>query len=476
MKFSEDKMGDCQTKIQNLYSDNGGEYLALRQYLSSHGISHLTTPPHTPEHNGLSERKHRHIVETGLSLLSKAQMPLTLWPCAFATAVFLINRMPTPLLANQSPYLKLFHQPPNYSKLRTFGCLAYPWLRPYAQNKLEKRSLPCVFIGYSLTQSAYHCLDPTTGRIYTTRHVRFNETQFPYTSLTKPNIDPQPAPPNHQNQAPPVTIIPAASTLIQSPQLATNTGSSGSDSPPPLQQSQSPSSSSSAPSDEPITSAPMSPVGSLQQQQQSSPAPEPQQSPPAPEPPQSPPVAPERHPMTTRSRNNIVKPATKYNNAAQVQCDPHWIPTTWQQAMKHAHWRKAMSTEFTSTNENYTWDLVAASERMNVVGCRWVFTIKYNPDGSIDKYKARIVAKGYHQQPGLDYTETFSPVIKSTTIRIILGLAVNCDWPVRQIDVNTAFLQGHLNEEVFMVQPPGFTDPSKPSHVCRLRKALYGLK
>lgn len=86
------------------------------------------------------------------------------------------------------------------------------------------------------------------------------------------------------------------------------------------------------------------------------------------------------------------------------------------------------------------------------------------------------MAKGFHQQPGIDFNDTFSPVIKSTTIRLVLGLAVNRDWPVRQIDVNTAFLQDHLNEEVFMSQPPGFHDTDRPSHVCRLRKAIYGLK
>lgn len=106
--------------------------------------------------------------------------------------------------------------------------------------------------------------------------------------------------------------------------------------------------------------------------------------------------------MNTRSRNNIIKPMTKYNNSVQLQCDPHWIPTTWQQAMKHAHWRAAMSSKFNSTNENHTWDLEGATETMNIVGCRWVFTIKYHPDGTIDKYKARIVAKGYHQKPGLE--------------------------------------------------------------------------
>ena len=164
-------------KISTLYSDNGGEFLSLRPFLAQHGISHLTTPPHTPQHNGLSERKHRHIVETGLSLLSAAKMPLTYWPFAFATAIFLINRLPTPVLSNISPFQKLFNTLPNYQKLRTFGCLCFPWLRPYAPNKLQDRSLPCIFVGYSLTQSAYQCLEPISGRLYISRHVRFNETE-----------------------------------------------------------------------------------------------------------------------------------------------------------------------------------------------------------------------------------------------------------------------------------------------------------
>ena len=159
------------TKLRNLYTDNGGEYIALRHSLSTLGVSHLTTPPHIPQHNGMSERKHRHVVETGLSLLSSAKMPLTHWPLAFATAVFLINRLPTPVLFNISPYQKLFGISPNYHKLRTFGCLCFPWLRPYAPNKLEHRSSPCVFVGYSLTQSAYQCLEPVSGRIFISRHV-----------------------------------------------------------------------------------------------------------------------------------------------------------------------------------------------------------------------------------------------------------------------------------------------------------------
>ena len=145
--------------IVSLYSDNGGEYIGLKNYLAAHGISHLTTPPHTPQHNGMAERRHRHITNTGLTMLHQASLPLSFWPYAFQTATYLINRLPTPILQLKSPFESLFGDIPNYLKLRVFGCLCYPWLRPYVKHKLEPRSRPCVFLGYSLTQSAYYCFD-----------------------------------------------------------------------------------------------------------------------------------------------------------------------------------------------------------------------------------------------------------------------------------------------------------------------------
>ncbi|WVZ13817.1 hypothetical protein V8G54_011383 [Vigna mungo] len=135
-----------------------------------------------------------------------------------------------------------------------------------------------------------------------------------------------------------------------------------------------------------------------------------------------------------------------------------------------------MQGEFDALHRNNTWELVSQSFTQNLVGCKWVFRIKRHSDGSIDRYKARLVAKGFHQRPGWDYTETFSPVVKPVTICIVLTLAVRQGWSIRQLDVNNAFLQGTLKEEVFMLQPLGFVNKSFPDHVCRLKKALYGLK
>ncbi|KAK0573554.1 hypothetical protein LWI29_009785 [Acer saccharum] len=195
-------------------------------------------------------------------------------------------------------------------------------------------------------------------------------------------------------------------------------------------------------------------------------------------PPSRPPPIPDHtndHPMITRSKNHIHKPLTKLSMTSLLSSAPS-EPTCASQALKSPEWRRAMSEEFDALIHNGTWVLVPPNTSQNIVGCKWVFRIKRSPDGSISRFKARLVAKGFHQRPGLDYTDTFSPVVKTTTIRVLLCLAVTKGWPLRQLDVNNAFLQGHLTEDVFMAQPPGFVDPAFPSHVCRLQRAIYGLK
>ena len=120
--------------------------------------------------------------------------------------------------------------------------------------------------------------------------------------------------------------------------------------------------------------------------------------------------------------------------------------------------------------------MVPTPPHANLVGCKWVFKIKLHSDGFIVRYKAKLVAKGFHQQAGIDYSETFSPVIKPATVRLVLAIVVSCNWPLKQLDVSNAFLHGYLKEEFYMQQPLGYVDATQPSCVCKLHKSLYGLK
>jgi Reverse transcriptase (RNA-dependent DNA polymerase) len=135
-----------------------------------------------------------------------------------------------------------------------------------------------------------------------------------------------------------------------------------------------------------------------------------------------------------------------------------------------------MAQEIDALAANQTWVLVPPPSNNHVIGCKWVFKLKRRSDGSIERHKARLVAKGYNQLEGIDFQETFSPVVRPTTVRVILSLATSLRWSIRQLDVQNAFLHGDLKEQVFMSQPPGFLDQSKPDYVCLLSKSLYGLK
>lgn len=135
-----------------------------------------------------------------------------------------------------------------------------------------------------------------------------------------------------------------------------------------------------------------------------------------------------------------------------------------------------MYDELDALHHNKIQDLVPRPSNANIVGCRWVFKTKLKLDGSLDCLKAKLVAKGFSQVEGLDFAETFSLVIKPATIRLVLSLALVCGQPIKQLDVQNAFLHGDLQEHVYMEQPLGFIDPLLPKHVCKLKKALYGLK
>ncbi|GJY95100.1 ribonuclease H-like domain-containing protein [Tanacetum coccineum] len=189
--------------------------------------------------------------------------------------------------------------------------------------------------------------------------------------------------------------------------------------------------------------------------------------------PPPPPPSTSQHPMVTRSKVGIVKANPKYNFHVTTSSP---IPKSPFHALRDPNWKQAMCDEYKALIDNKTWVLVPRPPNVNIVRSMWLYKHKYNADGSLSRYKARLVANGRSQQQGIDCDETFSPVVKPATIRTVLSLAVSRQWPIHQLDVKNAFLHGHLTETVYMHQPPGFTDSAHSDYVCLLQKSLYGLK
>ncbi|KAK4394253.1 Retrovirus-related Pol polyprotein from transposon RE2 [Sesamum angolense] len=150
-------------------------------------------------------------------------------------------------------------------------------------------------------------------------------------------------------------------------------------------------------------------------------------------------------------------------------------PRSFAQACQDERWKAAMQYELDALERNQTWDLCDLPANKKAIGSRWVYKVKLLPDGSVDRYKARLVAKGYSQIEGVDYFDSFSPVAKTVTVRLFLAIASSYSWPMSQLDVNNAFLHGHLEEEVYMLPPEGYLR-ARPGQVCRLKRSLYGLK
>ena len=179
--------------------------------------------------------------------------------------------------------------------------------------------------------------------------------------------------------------------------------------------------------------------------------------------------------LRTRSQSGIIKPKRFHDDMVRYGFySATGEPETTEEAFGDPKWRNAMEVEYNALLENKTWRLVPNSEGKNLIDCKWVYKVKRRADGSIDRYKARLVAKGFKQRYGIDYEDTFSPVVRIATVRLVLSVAVSRGWCLRQLDVQNAFLHGVLEEEVYMKQPPGFE--KDPRMVCKLDKAIYGLK
>ena len=439
------------TSIKAIQIDGGTEYKPLYSVFHQHGIALRISCPYTSQQNGRAERRHRTLMELGLSILTQASMSTKFWLEAFQTANFLINRLPSTVLHGKTPFSVLYNKDFDYTFLKVFGCECFPYLRSYNHNKLEFRSSKCTFIGYSPVHKGYKCLHPS-GRIYISRHVLFNETSFPFASLSSSSSSSSVSSSSVSGSCYSFSGKDSLTPFIEAADLDISSLTSDSVGSPISCTSPRPTDSVSTP----IDSHSVSPSTSSDSCAITPPE-----------------LLLPTHPMVTRSKVGIIKPNPKYF-ARSV--GSHMIPKSVTEALASPAWKQAMQLEYDALMNNNTWRLVPWNSSYNVVGAKWVFKLKYNADGSIQRHKARLVAKGFHQNPGIDFHETFSPVVKSQTIRIILSLAVSHGWSIKQLDVNNAFFNGELTETVYMTQPEGFVHSQYPTHICQLVKALYGLK
>ena len=321
----------------------------------------------------------------------------------------------------------------------------------------------------------YKCLELSSNKIIICRHVIFDETTFPYAKthtpkpttytfldddlspyiinhlLTQTKSDPNQSPPAHQIYQP---SSPTSNHQNTPPDLNSSyhppTSPSPTTQPNPQSCTTPLSHTSVTPSHSQITNQPSPPL--IFQ-----------------------PVLQTDTKPVTRSQHGIFKPNPKYCGLHNhVTKSP--LPKNPVSTLKDPNWKMAMDDEYNALIKNKTWDLVPRPPDVNVIRSMWIFRHTEKSDGSFVRHKTRLVGDGAGQQVGIDCGETFSPVVKPTTIRTFLSIAMSKSWQIHQLDVKNALLHGKLKETVYMHQPLGFRDPKNPHHVCHLPKSLYGLK
>ncbi|CAH9140526.1 unnamed protein product [Cuscuta epithymum] len=490
--------------VKVVRSDNGKEFHSLKDYYLDHGIIFQTSCVYTPQQNGRVERKHRHVLEVARTLRFHANLPIEFWGECVLTAGYLINRLPSPVIDNKSPYALLYNKAPLYDHLRVFGCLCYAHNKIVSGDKFAPRGVRCVFLGYAYAQKGWKVFDLDNRRHFVSRDVRFIESKFPFANEDKVtdtatlgksselNNDNATKELEHYlrfSQLDDSSSMHAATTTRQ--QIHSQAGSRN----PPHEHMQPPEeihASNHNTVDHTHSTADTTEIGptatgstqllagrGLRQRKA--------------------PIWHQdyevqlntvkinslsvAHPSSSVDSGNpySISHYVNYNRfsvshrAFLAAISAHKEPSSFQEAVRHPEWRAAMKREIDALERTGTWEIQALPPGKRAIYCKWVFKIKYKCDGSIDRYKARLVVCGNRQVQGIDYTETFAPVAKMVTVRTILAVASSRHWELHQMDVDNAFLHGDLHEEVYMHLPPGYSS-STPGKVCRLLRSLYGLR
>ena len=454
-----------QKEVKIIRSDNALEFedKHCRSFFDKLGIIHQTSCVDRPQQNGRAERKHRNILEMARALRFQSGLPLQYWGESVLTAVHIINRIPIPLLQHKSPYEVMFQTKPKYHYLRTFGCLAMASNPSRKHDKFLERGVPCIFLGYPQTQKGYKLLNLTNNTMFVSRDVKCYENIYPYKVLNLTTMTPD----SHQTTTP-ITITPSSEYDSESYETPQNTTTEPIHTPEPLLPDQ--------------PQLPPEPVIRRSSRTHRT---------------------PHWHEDYHTSNLTIKESPNHIHNVGNTQVSPQFScfmsqvetqhePRYFREAIKEAKWVQAMNEELDALEHNKTWEITTLPPGKVAIGCKWLYKTKYNADGSVERYKSRLVVMGNRQKFGVDYEQTFAHVAKMATVRSLLAVASIKGWFVHQMDVKNAFLHGELQERVFMKLPPGYTgygsrlqvqsqgeyvsNTIKSPSVCRLLKSLYGLK
>jgi transposase InsO family protein len=441
LKFLETQCGNRQAKVRTLRTDRGSEYLnqTLSSYCKKEGIKHETTAPYSPQQNGAAERLNRVLFDRVRAMLADSDLPKTMWAEAVVTANYIRNRSPT-AARHKTPWELFFGNPPDVSHLRVFGSTVYAHVPKELRKKLDPLSQKGIFVGYEANSKAYRIL-LDTGKMIVSRDVIFDEN-----ASLKSQADIQP----------PETV--EWNLDDETPTRERESTSSGGDNRPP-------------PDDQERNTGN---DGDTQDQED----------------------RPSSRFIPREPREQLDESENRYPKRNRQPPEPWWDskcskhqkvalalattvePETVEEALSgpdSEFWRQAINEELASLHSNQTWTLAKLPDGAKPIPVRWIFKIKRDAKGNIERYKARLVAKGFMQREGIDFTEVYAPTNKHTTLRMLLSQVASEDMELHQLDVKTAFLNGELEEEIYMKQPPGFEEGG-PDIVCHLHKALYGLK
>ena len=451
--------------VRTLRTDNGGEYTskAFFDYCSLKGVTRELTPPYTPQRNGIAKRKNRSLLDITRCLLLEKALPGHLWAEAVKAAGDILNLRSTKRHPGKTPHELFFGKKPSIAHLRIFGSPVFTCITKPGKSKLDPRSEKCILLSFDENVKAYRCYRPSTKKVFVSRDVFIDEENLVDTGQ---NSECHPPPDEFLLSAPTrKEELQSSHSLeplnpgrdIQTPTSPTNFDSQMPSSPPVH-----------------LTSPP------TVTEDAAPPSTSPQQHPPPAAPQLQQPALPESQPRRSERIRRFPRHLSDF--AANVELESSTTPPelllelTYDQVQADPLWRAAMQAEMESIRSNKTWTLVDLPPHTKAISSKWVFKVKPSNNGQPPRYKARLVARGFEQRDGVDYLETFAPVVRWETIRILIAIATHLNWPIHQLDVLTAFLNGILAEDVYMRQPLGFIRKGTEHLVCKLHKSLYGLR